>query len=270
MAQYGHRIAVISDIHSNVFAFQAALDCAHEKGFDRLVILGDLLTYGASPLEVVSLARGAVARDGAVMIKGNHDQLYFDLMDGKTSYYDKLPDWLRETVDWTQGRIGELSLAAEFPWRNDLVDGDVLLVHANPFEYGDWTYLNSLSDMSAARMALMRRGQRFGVFGHTHRAAVVQCPTDDAAEFIAHDTNLAGNEVLKLSAASGEILANCGSVGQPRSTSRASTMLFFVVRGAEVEIETHRLSYDVEAHCDQLMKAAMTDATKRKLLGYFR
>ena len=72
------KIAVLSDIHSVSSALDAALDDARAEGFDVLLILGDLLTYGVNPAETLELVHEAVARDGAILISGNHDQMYLD------------------------------------------------------------------------------------------------------------------------------------------------------------------------------------------------
>ena len=63
------RIAVISDIHSNLRAWNAVLaDIASLKA-DRILCLGDLVGYGPSPVEVLESAYRHV--HGFVL--GNHD-----------------------------------------------------------------------------------------------------------------------------------------------------------------------------------------------------
>ena len=63
------RVAVLSDIHSNIEAFQAVVsDLEHRT--DRILNLGDLVGYNASPNECVELASDI----GMHSIQGNHDQ----------------------------------------------------------------------------------------------------------------------------------------------------------------------------------------------------
>ena len=64
------RLALISDVHSNVFALRAALGKIKEYSPDKLIFLGDLVGGGAYPEETVQLAR---RQSGAIFIKGNHD-----------------------------------------------------------------------------------------------------------------------------------------------------------------------------------------------------
>jgi predicted MPP superfamily phosphohydrolase len=113
------RIAVISDVHANSQALRAALEQARKTGFDDLVVLGDLLTYGCSPREVLDLIGEAMVRYGAHLTTGNHDQLYFDLAVGHNRYYDELPAWLRETVDWTREALGRFDLKSQFNLKDE-------------------------------------------------------------------------------------------------------------------------------------------------------
>ena len=68
------RIAILSDIHANIEAFQAVLT-ACERHADSILNLGDLVGYNASPNECVNLAREI----GLHSIQGNHDQALNDL-----------------------------------------------------------------------------------------------------------------------------------------------------------------------------------------------
>ena len=67
------RIIVISDIHANINAYKAALKKAREIGFDLLINLGDLLTYGCDTTEIIETTNNAVEIDKMILIKGNHD-----------------------------------------------------------------------------------------------------------------------------------------------------------------------------------------------------
>lgn len=264
------RIAVIGDVHGNAYAYREALRLARQRGFDRLVVLGDLLTYGCEPLEVLELTQEAVARDHAVLIKGNHDQLYFDLAEGERRYHDSLPAWLRETVDWTEAAAGSLDLARMFPWIARYTVGDLLFAHANPFAYGDWTYLNAPADIGRAAEVLARQQAQVGVFGHTHRAKLALV----GAEAEPRLCTPAAGERVELPGdldASGRdlVVANAGSVGQPRDAARASTMLFVRRTGRRLELEYVRVVYDLDAHKRGIMTAPLSAATKTKLLGFF-
>ena len=68
------KCALLSDIHANAQALQACIAHARAQGAERFVILGDLVGYGANPGEVVDQIM-ALAAQGAVVIRGNHDDM---------------------------------------------------------------------------------------------------------------------------------------------------------------------------------------------------
>jgi predicted phosphodiesterase len=261
------RIAVISDLHSNAAALHAALTLAEARGFDTLMILGDLLTYGCDPQEVLDMVGAALSRGNARLVPGNHDQLYFDLAAGDSAYFNRLPDWLRETVEWTQAHIDGAALAADFPWEKEVSLDGIFFAHANPFAYGDWTYLNGDAELDAAMAALRGRGERIGVFGHTHRGKIVTYPGTTAA---GTRYEMAGQSTLSQHVAGGDgAVADPGSLGQPRGAGQSSSLLFIETDVAGTRLDLQRLDYDVPTHVARIHASGMSDVTKHKLLSYF-
>jgi predicted phosphodiesterase len=66
------RYLVLSDIHANLEAFEAVLAASQKIPHDRLLVLGDLVGYGADPNAVVERVR-TLAPHG--LIRGNHDKV---------------------------------------------------------------------------------------------------------------------------------------------------------------------------------------------------
>jgi putative phosphoesterase len=64
------RIAFISDIHGNYTAFQAVLADINSQSIDQIVSLGDVVTLGPQPIEVLNALRELKC----LHIKGNHDE----------------------------------------------------------------------------------------------------------------------------------------------------------------------------------------------------
>src|SRR5690349_2600742 len=69
------RVLLISDIHSNLEALEAALAAA--PAHNLVINLGDVVGYGATPNEVIDRARGL----GKYFVRGNHDKAAAGLMD---------------------------------------------------------------------------------------------------------------------------------------------------------------------------------------------
>ena len=252
---------VIADIHANAAALEAALALVPED--DRLVVLGDLLTYGCAPERCLELVEDAVSSHDGVLLVGNHDQLYLDMAAGKLDYYESLPDWLRETVDWTRARL-DVAGFARLPWQVDWVFGDVLFSHANPYGFGDWTYLNTADDYAGALVETQRRGASIGVFGHSHRARLLV--RSDGREDRWFEAPLAA----PFSVARGQgAAANPGSLGQPRSVERTATMMSLQVQPDACRLLHHEVAYDVDRHVAEIREASFSDRTRLKLLSFF-
>ena len=129
----GMRIAVLSDIHSNLPALDAVL--ADAGLVDGIWHLGDVVGYGPDPNGVVSRLRDV----GAIGVRGNHDAAAC----GGTEI-----DWFnadaRRAMEWTRTAIDGPSVA----WLSALPERRVLegceLVHGSPRQ-PLWEYVTSAS-----------------------------------------------------------------------------------------------------------------------------
>jgi predicted phosphodiesterase len=236
-------VGLISDIHANALALEAALTRLRRENVDEIVVMGDLFTYGCHVRETTELLRALERSERTTFLLGNHDQLYVELQrtdhTGKR-YYDGLPGWIQESARWTASQLGNLHVDRLFNWCEEHVVNGVLFSHANPFGARDWTYLTKGPELARAARSVAARGLRAGVFGHTHRAM----STRDE----------------------GVMLFNPGSVGQPRDMRKTST-------AAVLDVETLKwqefdVTYDERAHCEAVASSALSDATKRQILKF--
>lgn len=266
-----HVTAVFSDLHANGRALRAAVDDARTRGFDRVIVLGDLLTYGLDRDEVLDTVATLQDTHSATVITGNHDQLYLDLADDQRAYYETLPAWLRETADHTLARLDVKAFRQRFAWQWSTTEGPWFLSHANPFGDGDWRYLYNARDALDAARALAARASIGGIFGHTHRRYSMAFERDELARGeIAPD---ASRDVdLSRGVDEGQdrvFVVNPGSVGQPRHKDRASTYLRMIRAAGRVTIEHVAVDYDAEAHVRALRESSMSESTREKLCSFF-
>jgi predicted phosphodiesterase len=238
------RIAILSDMHGARRPFERALADARASGFDQLVLLGDLFTYGVEPETCRDLALDAITQ-GALLIGGNHDQLYVDLAAGDSGYLDGRPAWLVESVLWTWERLGR-QWPEQLAWQHERIIDDVLLAHANPYGTGDWRYLNSPDALEAAAACLADRRLRAGVFGHVHRPA-------------AHTAH--GVEVFVV-----------GSLGQPRSRDRiVPEWSLLELRAGAITIERCAVEFDAAVHCADIQATdTLSPDTRNRLCRFFQ
>jgi predicted phosphodiesterase len=116
-------LALFSDIHANRQAFSACLDAARARGAQRLIFLGDFVGYGGDPEWVVETATRLIA-DGAVAVRGNHDQAISTPSETMNAEAQAAIEWTRDRLSAAQRRF-----LAELPFT--LEEEDRLYVHSD-------------------------------------------------------------------------------------------------------------------------------------------
>ena len=113
------RIALISDIHANIVALEAAIADIKERGVDRIICLGDIIDMGPRPVEVIDCLRDL----DVACIQGNHDPL------------DEEPPIspLKEVEEWTIAQLNteQRSWLSDLPPRTHRAHaGSKLIMHS--------------------------------------------------------------------------------------------------------------------------------------------
>jgi predicted phosphodiesterase len=238
------KVAVISDIHGNRQAFEAALEAVAASDAAELWCLGDLVGYGAEPDACVELAR----EHAAVCLAGNHDLAAVGEvpLDAFTRGAGLAVQWTREVM-----RPENLSFLAGLQPQGQ--EGLVGLYHASPRD-PVWEYV--LSALLAG-LCLDEQPQRVGLIGHSHVALAF---TRSAGELTTGEPHRDGTE---LDLAEGEWLLNPGSVGQPRDGDpRAAWMLLDLDRWTA---SYRRTEYDIAGAAAAIRAARLPDSLAERL-----
>ena len=217
------RIAVLSDIHSNLVALDAVL--ADAGSVDAVWHLGDVVGYGPDPDGVV----GRLAEIGAVGVQGNHDAAA--LGGPEIEWFN--PD-ARAAAAWTRDTIGDATRSWLSAQPVTTVVEGIALVHGSPRD----PLREYLTSRAAALANLEILETTLGLHGHTHIPAA----------FIGTDTTFgavlpADGERLDLG--DERALVNPGSVGQPRDGDPDAS--YAILDTDAGHVTWHRVSYDIAA-----------------------
>jgi len=239
---------ILSDMHGNNDAMSAVLRRVRRKRFDAILVLGDLVGYGAGPNQVVEAIRelpGPVFK-----IRGNHDKVVAGIEDGGNFNHAAL-----EAARWTADHLtaSNLRYIRELEQGPLGLDEGFSICHGSPLDEDQ--YVLSIFD---AWEIFMRSSGDLVFFGHTHIPSM----------FVAR-----GNEtqVVLLRGPSGSLkleegcryLINPGSVGQPRDRDpRAAYMTYDSRRRV---VRWYRMDYPIERAQQRILRAGLPRALADRL-----
>ncbi len=156
--------ALLSDIHANAQALQACMDHARAQGAERFAVLGDLVGYGAHPGEVVDQVM-ALAAQGAVVIRGNHDDMAVRPQPSDASLGASTALWTHQQLSPSQR-----DFLAGLPLQ--VQDHQTLFVHASADRPQAWRYVDrpELAQTCLDAAAALQADRVF--VGHVHHQSV--------------------------------------------------------------------------------------------------
>ena len=244
------RVAVLSDIHANLPAFEAVLDDIDDSEVEERWCLGDVVGYGASPDGCVELAR---ERCDACLV-GNHDLAALGRLDTST-----FSSAAAAAVEWTAEHASKASLKFLGGLEPADTSRAAALYHASPrdpvWEYVLWP------DQAAECLKVQER--RVSFIGHSHVALFFSTPEDESEQVPREARGWQAGAGTRLEIGEGRWLINPGSVGQPRDGDP---------RAAWLELDTdaweatyHRVGYDVERAATAIEEAGLPEHLGRRL-----
>jgi predicted phosphodiesterase len=218
------RYLILSDIHSNLAAFEAVL--ADAGAYDQIWCLGDIIGYGPQPNECVELLKSLPH----ICVAGNHDWAVIERLDVSAfnPYALRACLWTREQLTAENWEYIE-----NLPER--LVEGRFTIVHGSP-RHPVWEYI---TDSRTATINLAYFDTEYCLFGHTHRPIVFVC---DASAGDCEGFMMPLRDPVPMPEE--RFLLNPGGVGQPRdSDPRASYVLLDL---EEMTVELRRVPYAIK------------------------
>lgn len=239
---------VLSDIHSNLEALTAVLRRVRRKRFDKTIILGDLVGYGADPNPIVDQVRRLKR---TVIIRGNHDKVCSGLESGEMFNRVAL-----ESARWTEKMLlpRHRRWLAELPKGPVEVDADCCISHGTPLDEDAYIF----GEIEALNMF-----QYFKTpvcfFGHSHFPVLFGL---DEESLTTHVPTATDRFRVKLRENT-RYLINPGSIGQPRDgDNRAS---FGIFDTGKMTMTIHRVAYPYERTQQKIRSAGLPDPLADRL-----
>jgi diadenosine tetraphosphatase ApaH/serine/threonine PP2A family protein phosphatase len=237
------KLALLSDIHANIQALDACLAHARAQGAQQFALLGDFVGYGADPLAVLDRVQ-ALAAGGALVIKGNHDEMAVTPPAEVQHVGSSTAAWTHAQLSPDQrGFLDRLPLTVQ--------QGAVLLVHASVNNPERWRYVTDERSAGASLDAAADKPEVRYVFGgHVHHQTLYYRgagaglmafkPTPGVAVPVPKHRHW---------------LATVGSVGQPRDGHPQAMYALFDLDKAQLTFQ--RVAYDHHAAAAAIRQAGL-------------
>src|SRR5437764_12018917 len=238
------RVALVSDVHANLPAFEAVLADVREVGVDAIWNLGGLVGDGGQPDECVALAKETCD----LVLIGNHDLVAIE----KLSVSDFSQNAAAAAV-WTRDHIAPDTREFLLGLEPKDESRQVGLWHASPRD-PVWEYVLSVG---LADACLDEMPSRVGAVGHSHVA--LWCWRNEGGRTVGEQAS----HGLEVDLSKGEWLINPGGVGQPRDGDPRAAWLLL-----DPEPETalwRRVEYSIDAAAKAIEEAGLPQALADRL-----
>lgn len=241
------RYLILSDIHANLEALEAVLAESPAGTYDRLIVLGDLVGYGADPNAVIDRVR---ALNPLAVIRGNHDKAACGLDDG--SSFNQIA---RFAASWTNDTLtpDNRRYLRDLPHGPVLIDDHVEICHGSPFDEDHYIF-----DGNDARRALDSSERVLCLFGHTHLPVIF---FDEAGQLTGMIPEISHQQLHLRNGV--RFLVNVGSVGQPRDGDPRAGYATYDSAGPTLVL--HRTEYPVEVAQRKIMAAGLPQTLANRL-----
>lgn len=203
------RLALVSDIHSNLEAMEAVMADIKAQGCEKIYCLGDLIDYGPNPCEILDIAM----EHFDLTLLGNHEEAVMLVA-------EDFNERAMRSVEWTREQLNSDSLPkdkrhAYWNFLDSLTklrqhrQGDLLFVHGSPRKpTHEYVFPRDSTDEPKIR-GMFAKIDRFCFCGHSHIPGIYS----ETGKY-GHPRSLLNGE-LDLRRFR-KLLVNIGSVGQPR------------------------------------------------------
>ncbi len=240
------KIAVLSDIHSNLEAFRQVLKDIENKKIKKIVSIGDNIGYGPDPEAVMQL----LLAKNIISTLGNHEMVV------KNKNFIK---WFnpvaQKTIHYTLGRLSETSVNGINKFEPFMVFRDARFVHGVPkksvtiyiFQLSEEMLLKKFKEMDEALCFI----------GHTHDLGLIAY---NGTGIKRYGLKEGINQLDKAK----KYIINIGSVGQPRDDDNRAKYVIWDSNAGTIELRC--LTYDYKKTYQKILDAGFPEQYANRLL----
>ncbi len=237
------KYAILSDVHSNLEAFQAVLTDLSQEKVDQTFFLGDIVGYGADPNQCIELLQGLTK----FAVAGNHDWAAVELTEA--SSFNPVA---KAAIEWTSRKVTveHQKCLKKLPLTQN--HHNFTLVHATPDEPEAWNYIFSLKE---AQVSFQHHDQQICFLGHSHRPVVFKQDEERIPSILPNTTF-----TLKDSQ---RYIINVGSVGQPRDGDPRAAYGIYNLDDSCFTLK--RIPYNIECAQEKIIAAGLPHFLAQRL-----
>jgi predicted phosphodiesterase len=244
------QVAVLSDIHANIEAFQAVLrDIEHQA--DKVLNLGDIVGYNASPNECVELA----IKIGMDSIQGNHD-----LAICNPDVAESFNIYAYQAIQWTKKVLTEENtrFLCSLPESFNTACG--MAFHGSPESALNYIGLHFQAKAVLKKLKKGYWGEtNIFFFGHTHKRKIWRM---DIRGKVA-PVEIPADGFVRLNKEEFYLL-NPGSVGQPRNGDARSSYL--IIDTVNHTVNFRQVAYDLGEAMRKIIAADLPEFLANRLI----
>jgi predicted phosphodiesterase len=235
------KYGILGDIHANYEALEAVLGEMDRQRVDKYVSVGDLVGYGANPVEVIKKIRDIEA----IVVAGNHDYAAIDKLN-----IDFFNTYARESAIWTRNTLSEAD--KDYLKSLKLLEycDNFTVVHSTLYSPELFEYIQTSYD---AHLSFEQQTTPLTFIGHSHVPVNFFKRRNVSFNM---ETEIKIDESIKT-------MVNVGSIGQPRDENPDAVCV--VYDSDEMTLKMTRVKYDVDKASRKIVSAGLPEILAERL-----
>ena len=235
------KYGILGDIHANLEALLAVLEEMDKAGVRKYISVGDLVGYGANPVECIKKVRAL----DTLVVAGNHDFAAVDKLN-----IDFFNTYARESAIWTRNTLSNAD--KEYIKSLKLIEhtDNFTVVHSTLYSPELFEYIQTSYD---AHLSFEQQTTPLTFLGHSHVPVNFFKRRNVSFNM---ETEVKVDESMK-------IMINVGSIGQPRDENPDAVCVVYDSDAMVVGIS--RVKYDIEKAAKKIVSAGLPEILAERL-----